>query len=73
MHPHWVARPPTLLDRLTARQQEVPALVAEGLTDTQIARRLATSSRTVSKHLQNAYTTLGVTNRVAALNKLRQP
>ena len=71
--PHWVVRAPIPFDRLTARQAEVLALVAGGLTDAQIAPRLAISSRTVSKHLQNAYATLGVTNRVAALQKMRQP
>lgn len=52
---------------LTPRQRQVLTLVAEGLTDAQIARRLGISSRTTSKHLQRIYTTLHVTNRIDAL------
>jgi DNA-binding CsgD family transcriptional regulator len=55
-------RPP-----LTPRQREVLSLVARGLTDGQIARRLGTTEATVGKHLENIYTKLGVTNRVAAI------
>jgi DNA-binding NarL/FixJ family response regulator len=53
--------------RLTAREAEVLSLVATGLTDHQIARRLGVRPRTVSKHLEHVYSKLGVTNRLAAL------
>jgi DNA-binding CsgD family transcriptional regulator len=52
---------------LTPRARQVLTLVADGLTDAQIARRLGISPRTVSKHLERTYATLGVTNRVDAL------
>ena len=41
-------------------------LVAEGLTDPQVAERLFVSPRTVSSHLTSIYTKLGVSSRAAA-------
>lgn len=41
-------------------------LVADGLTDAQVATRLGLSPRTVAKHLQRIYGRLGVANRAAA-------
>lgn len=58
-------------DPLTPRQRQVLSLVASGLTDAQAARRLGTSTRTVSKHLQRIYATLEVSGRVAAIRSLR--
>jgi DNA-binding NarL/FixJ family response regulator len=52
---------------LTGRQQEVLSLVAEGLTDAAIGRRLGCSPRTVDKHLEHAYRRLGVSCRTAAV------
>jgi non-specific serine/threonine protein kinase len=51
---------------LTARETEVLALLAEGLTDAQIAERLVLSARTVQAHLRSIYSKLGVTTRTAA-------
>jgi len=51
---------------LSARELEVLRLVAEGLTDAQVATRLRLSPRTVSKHLQRIYARFGVPNRAAA-------
>lgn len=49
------------------------ALVAEGLTNAQIARRLRVSDITVKFHLQNLYLKLGVRNRTeAAAHYLRE-
>jgi ATP/maltotriose-dependent transcriptional regulator MalT len=58
---------------LTRREVEVLRLVAEGLTDADIAARLVLSKHTVHRHLQNAYTKLGCSSRAAAVaraNKL---
>ncbi|MDX6647933.1 MAG: hypothetical protein QOK40_3660 [Miltoncostaeaceae bacterium] len=55
----------TLAD-LTAREREVLALVASGLTDDQVARRLTLSTRTVNAHLRAIYRKLGVGSRTAA-------
>jgi predicted ATPase/DNA-binding CsgD family transcriptional regulator len=51
---------------LTAREVEVLRLVAEGLTDAQVAEKLFISLRTVNAHLRSIYTKLGVGSRSAA-------
>jgi DNA-binding NarL/FixJ family response regulator len=53
--------------KLSARELEVVAAAAEGLTARQIARRLGLRERTVTTHLSRVYTKLGVTNRMAAV------
>lgn len=53
--------------RLTSRQAELLAWVARGETNSSIARRLSISPHTVRKHLENAFTTLGVHTRAAAI------
>ncbi len=51
---------------LTQREQEVLALLAEGMTDEQIAARLVISVRTVNHHVSAVLTKLDVTSRQAA-------
>jgi predicted ATPase/DNA-binding NarL/FixJ family response regulator len=51
---------------LTAREVAVLRLVAQGLTDAQVAERLIVSPRTVSTHLTSIYGKLGVSSRAAA-------
>ena len=51
---------------LTAREVEVLALVAEGLTDAEVAERLVVSIRTVHAHLRSIYRKLDVRTRSAA-------
>ncbi|WP_137874250.1 LuxR family transcriptional regulator [Rhodococcus sp. Q] len=48
---------------LTARQREVGSLVAQGLSNQQIADRLGMSVRTVEGHIYRAGIRLGLTNR----------
>jgi len=54
---------------LSARELEVLKLVAEGLTDSQVAQRLYLSPRTVGHHLRSAYRKLGVSTRTAAVKE----
>jgi DNA-binding NarL/FixJ family response regulator len=51
---------------LTARQLEVLALLAEGLTNAEIAARLVVSIRTVDHHVAAVLARLGVDTRRAA-------
>jgi DNA-binding CsgD family transcriptional regulator len=51
---------------LSRREIEVLRLVAEGRTASEIATQLFISSRTAEHHIQNIYTKIGVTSRVAA-------
>ncbi|MGD9795745.1 MAG: LuxR C-terminal-related transcriptional regulator [Acidimicrobiia bacterium] len=50
-------------DVLTAREQEVAALVANGRSDKEVAAALHLSVRTVNAHLRSIYTKLAITNR----------
>jgi len=60
------AAPPSSTAELTARETAVLRLVAQGLTDAQVAERLVISPRTVNAHLRSIYSKLGVTTRTAA-------
>ena len=51
---------------LTAREVEVLRLVAQGLTDAQVAERLVISRRTVNWYLTTIYGKIGVSSRAAA-------
>jgi predicted ATPase/DNA-binding CsgD family transcriptional regulator len=51
---------------LTAREVEVLCLVAQGLSDAQVAEQLVISPRTVNWHLTSIYSKLGVSSRAAA-------
>jgi DNA-binding NarL/FixJ family response regulator len=55
--------------RLTPREAEVLSLVAEGLSDAEVAEKLYVSPRTVGGHLRGAYRKLGVKSRTAATRK----
>lgn len=52
--------------RLTPREQEILALLREGLSNGEISDRLFLSPRTVSTHVERVLRKLGVANRVAA-------
>lgn len=56
----------TNADSLTQRELEVLALVAEGLPNKSIARRLAISEKTVKAHLTRVFAALGVADRTSA-------
>ena len=51
---------------LTAREVDVLHLVADGLSNAEIAERLVLSERTVHAHLRSIFDKLGVNSRTAA-------
>ncbi len=57
---------------LSARETEVLALAARGLTNVQIGRELYVSEATVKTHLARACGKLGVTGRTAAVSRAMQ-
>lgn len=58
-------RPSDGWESLTASERTVSRLVAEGLTNGAVARRLYISPHTVNTHLRHVFAKLGVSNRVA--------
>jgi DNA-binding CsgD family transcriptional regulator len=65
------ARATAASNRMTDRELEVLALLADGLLATSIASRLRLSPRTVHKHLGNIYRKLGVHDRLVAVSLAR--
>ena len=61
------------LARLTEREWEVLELLAGGLAQDEIARRLVISSRTVATHIQHVLTKLGVHSRAQAVAVALRP
>ena len=55
------------LTRLTPREREVLAALAEGLSDAEIGRRLCVSPETVHSHVLNLLRKLGAASRLQAL------
>jgi DNA-binding NarL/FixJ family response regulator len=53
---------------LSERELEIIELVAQGLTNQEIAGSLTISKRTVDNHVSNIFTKTGAKNRVALLN-----
>ena len=54
---------------LTGRELEVLALVADGLTDPQIAQQLVISEHTVHRHVSNILVKLSCSSRAAAVKR----
>jgi DNA-binding CsgD family transcriptional regulator len=57
---------------LSAREIDVLRLVAEGLSNAEVAARLAISTGTVNVHLSTLYGKLGVQSRTAAVRAARE-
>jgi DNA-binding NarL/FixJ family response regulator len=60
---------PSPLPELTDREREVLRLVADGLTNQAIARRLYISPKTVRNHVSNIFAKLHVVDRAAAIER----
>jgi LuxR family maltose regulon positive regulatory protein len=60
-----------LIEALSEREIEVLQLMAEGLTNREIASRLFLSTHTVKSHARNVYGKLGVHNRTQAVTRAR--
>jgi DNA-binding CsgD family transcriptional regulator len=63
---HWQRseRPVSGWDSLTEAEQRVAGLVAEGLTNVEVAKRVFLSRHTVDSHLRQMFRKLGVRSRV---------
>ncbi len=62
----WMRRAPSPIDRLTARERSVLALLAEGMSNKQIARQLDLTEGTVKGYVSQVLDKLGVADRTQA-------
>lgn len=65
------AATPAQPELLSQRERDVMELVAQGLSNKEIARILVITVETVKWHLKNIYSKLGVSGRTLAVNQLR--
>ena len=63
--------PQPLVEPLSERELEVLQLIAEGLTNQEVATRLFLTLNTVKVHTRNIYGKLGVNNRTQAVAQAR--
>jgi DNA-binding NarL/FixJ family response regulator len=55
--------------RLTLREEEILNMIAEGLSNKRIAKRLGVSSHTIKNHVQHILEKLAVSDRLAAVRR----
>jgi DNA-binding NarL/FixJ family response regulator len=68
-HFHQIQKPASEVEQLTAREQEILALLVKGYLYKEIGERLDISMSTVSMHLQHIYAKLHVQSRAGAAAK----
>jgi LuxR family maltose regulon positive regulatory protein len=61
-----------LVEPLSKRELEILQLIAEGLSNQEIADRLVVTLHTIKKHSSNIYSKLGVSSRTQAVAQARQ-
>src|SRR6185503_2413817 len=65
--PAWQRCQESVFASLSSRERQVLALITEGLSNTDIADRLAISEKTVRNHTSNVFDKLGVWSRAQAI------
>lgn len=61
-----------MLPGLTAREQQILDLIAEGLTNRQISSHLSISESTVENHIHHIFVKLAISNRAQAVARAFQ-
>jgi WD40 repeat protein/serine/threonine protein kinase len=61
-----------VIEQLTLREHEVLQLIAQGMTNQEIANKLFVTAATVRWHIRHLYRTLGVRSRVQAIVRARE-
>ena len=64
--------PAELFPELTEREREILSLIAQGLSNNEIAQRLVLSSKTVRNHISNIFDKLQVADRAQAIVRARE-
>ena len=68
---HPEARPPPALAKLTPREQEVLAEIAQGKSNTAIAKSLVLTTRAVEKHINSIFFKLGLAEAEGVSKRVR--
>src|ERR1700735_773274 len=64
--PQWLLEATSKLETLTERQLAVMDLLSQGMANSEIARELSCSERTVKQHLSTIFTRLDIYSRLQA-------